>query len=261
MRILMIPLLLAALPVMAVNPDKLFVIVHTTDRVVVDYTCSSFLSESDPAAPVFKSVVQSQGSFTWHATGGKAPYRLIRDIDSNGGDCVTVMDADGNTATGCGSIKEVHVRRNVNCESGPDSSRFTFIAPHAFQAQPILRSVGHPVPGPVPGPTPVDPKNPGRLPPPPPPPHTPGPDPKKPDHVTPVRDPSPGVHPPDRPHKNPSRQPVRSIDPPSGTSSHGRTMPSRNSNSTGGGTHGHGSSHPSGRGSSGWIHRSSPAPH
>ena len=48
MRALMIPLLMAALPATAAKPEKLIVVVHTADRVVIDYTCSNFLATDDP---------------------------------------------------------------------------------------------------------------------------------------------------------------------------------------------------------------------
>jgi len=213
MRTVLIPLLLVALPALAIKPKRaLFVVVHTVDRVTVDYVCSKQFSETDPNALVFKTQLMSQGAFTWHVTGGTAPYRVINSTESYLGGCVTVVDADGDTASGCGSINQVRVRRNVDCENALDSSQTTFIIPHALPVQKIPLSFSNPVPDPAPGPTPgpgkVDPRGPGKVSPPPPP-RTPGPAPRKPDHVTPAPGPSPHVHPPDRPHVTPSPPPVR----------------------------------------------------
>lgn len=273
MRTLMIPLILATLPAMAVKPtNSLFVVVHTVDRVVVDYVCQEEFAETSPDAIVFKTQVMSQGAFTWHAVGGKAPYTLVRDLGGgDGGECVTVVDANGDTAMGCGSINEVRTRRYVSCSgilmdtTSYPRKGYPKYPKQKPQIMPI--SSGSPVPAPTPGPPTVDPKNPGWNPPPPTP--APGPDPKDPGHLSPVSDPDPGVHPPlppAPPIHTPSRPPVRRSAPAPGPSSHGTTTIQRVSSPTGGGSMSHGTSHTSGggssgSGSSGTLIRTSPAPH
>jgi hypothetical protein len=284
MRTLMIPLALVVMPAFAVRPtNSLFVVVHSIDRVVADYVCSGQFAGTSPDALAFRSVVLSQGSMTWHATGGTAPYRVISDVSNGGGECITVMDADGNTASGCGSINEVHVRRSVDCDSLMESSSSFTYGPQKKRQRPRMPlSVGSPVPGPgpTPGPTTVDPKAPGRVPPPPPPPSptpgpdpktpgrvppppspTPGPDPKKPDHVTPVSSPGPGGRPPVPPTLSPSHPPARRNMRGPSRIPHGTTVIHRVSRPTGGGHPFRGTPHTSGHGSNGGVTRTSPSPH
>ena len=264
MRTLLIPLALVALPAFAVKPtNSLFVIVHTVDRVVADYYCSGQFAEVSPDAVLIRSTVLSQGSFTWHATGGTAPYKVIRDVLADGGECITVMDADGNTASGCGSINEVHSRRFVDCSAVPDTSSIRYAPLKNLETPSVPISVGHPVPGPTPTPGPdptVDPKNPGQQPPPPPPP-TPGPRPKDPDHLKPVSDPTPPPAPPVGPNNTLNRPPVRRITPAPGPTSHGTTTIHRVNSPTGGGNSYHGTSNSSGSGSGSGGVQKSPVPH
>lgn len=262
----MIPLALVALPVFAVKPtNSLFVVMHSIDRVVADYVCTGQF-EVIPDALVFRSIVLSQGSMVWHATGGTAPYRVISDVNADGEECVTVMDADGNTASHCGSIKEVHTRRYVDCGAMIDTSSYIRFAPlRKLEVPQDSVSFGHPVPAPPPAPTPgpktKGPKTPGWVPPPP----TPGPDPKKPDHLQPVSNPDPGVHhlpPPAPPMNTPSGPPIHQRSSPApGPTSHGTTTTYHVNSSTGGGTMYHNTSHSYSTVTSGGVTRNLPVPH
>lgn len=100
---------------------ELFVVVHTSDALVVQYYCGDPESTSG-AQPVLPVRVQSSpGSFQWHAVGGLAPYTAIRTERAGEGTyCVTVIDAAGNVATGCGVIQTFVQRKNVSCRTWRD---------------------------------------------------------------------------------------------------------------------------------------------
>ena len=115
MRKLILPLLIVTVPAFATG--KLFVVVHTTDAIVRNYVCSNGLDGTDNGILV-GSAMASSGSFIWHAVGGVAPYRVISPVNSAMGGCITVMDAEGETATGCGTVKVKRINIPVNCENG-----------------------------------------------------------------------------------------------------------------------------------------------
>lgn len=113
MKVLIFPLLIASIPAMATG--TLFVVVHTTDAVVKNYVCSDGLNGTDDG-PVVRSSMDSQGSFIWHAVGGTAPYTQISGPSQGSmGGCVTVMDAEGQIATGCGTVGVVKINVPFNC--------------------------------------------------------------------------------------------------------------------------------------------------
>lgn len=115
MRTLLIPLLLAAVTASAAKPEKMIVVVRTTDKVIVDFTCVGPDGNMGSNA-LFKSTVADRGQFHWHVVGGTAPYTLVKDETNSGyGGCITVRDANGQEATGCGVIGVVHKLRRVNC--------------------------------------------------------------------------------------------------------------------------------------------------
>lgn len=98
----------------AVSANKMAVVVHTSDRVVVDYVCTDRLNRGQNNA--VRHVVQATGRFDWHVSNGKAPYHIVeQERDDAGNVCITVMDAVGNMATGCGIIAERRVVASVNC--------------------------------------------------------------------------------------------------------------------------------------------------
>jgi hypothetical protein len=101
---------------------ELFVVVYTTDAMVVEYYCG----EPEPTQGVQERLpvrVQiAHGGFQWHAVGGLAPYTAIRTERSGVGTyCVTVIDAAGNVATGCGVVQTFTQRKLVSCRTWQDS--------------------------------------------------------------------------------------------------------------------------------------------
>ncbi len=115
MRAIILPLLVAALPSVAAKPEKFFVVVHTTDKVLVKYICNNDANKED-AGTTLRSLWRSNGDFMWHVVGGTAPYTVVsRETDGKGG-CITVMDANGNTATGCGVIATQIEKVYMDCD-------------------------------------------------------------------------------------------------------------------------------------------------
>ncbi len=101
---------------------ELFVVVYTSDAKVVEYYCG----EPEPTQGVQERLpvrVQiAHGGFQWHAVGGLAPYTAIRTERSGVGTyCVTVIDAAGNVATGCGVVQTFTQRKMVSCRTWQDS--------------------------------------------------------------------------------------------------------------------------------------------
>lgn len=101
---------------------ELFVVVYTSDAMVVEYYCG----EPEPTQGVQEQLpvrVQiAHGGFQWHAIGGLAPYTAIRTERAGVGTyCVTVIDAAGNVATGCGVVQTFTQRKLVSCRTWSDS--------------------------------------------------------------------------------------------------------------------------------------------
>jgi hypothetical protein len=83
----------------------LFVVVHTTDAVVDRFVRTRGSNTVENGATE-RTVVRRAGSVDWHAVGGRAPYTVINHARSADGTvCVTVIDADGAVATGCGVMQ------------------------------------------------------------------------------------------------------------------------------------------------------------
>lgn len=100
---------------------ELFVVVYTSDATVVEFYCADPEGRSDVAAHLPVRVQSSQGTFQWHAVGGLAPYTAIRTERAGDGTyCVTVIDAAGNVATGCGVIQTFVQRKTVSCRAWKD---------------------------------------------------------------------------------------------------------------------------------------------
>lgn len=120
MRTLTIPLLMAALTATASEPGKMLVVVHTTDKVIVNYVCS-YKTDNHADDPVVGSFIRSSGGYNWHVVGGVAPYTMVRnEMQTMSGGCITVMDAEGTIATGCGVIGVRQERQVVNCGENED---------------------------------------------------------------------------------------------------------------------------------------------
>lgn len=112
MRSLLLVLLLSSAT--AASVKGMSVVVYTSDRVVVDYVCTERRALGSRDA--VRRVVQAPGRFNWHVVNGKAPYHVMDQYtDEAGNVCITVMDALGNLASGCGIIAERHVVANVTC--------------------------------------------------------------------------------------------------------------------------------------------------
>lgn len=115
MRTLVLPLLMAALSATAAKPEKMFVVIHTTDKVIVNYVCSDELYD-DIDLPVVGTYVRSTGGYDWHVVGGVAPYTIVKnDMRTMSSGCITVMDAEGTVATSCGIIGVRQERRPISC--------------------------------------------------------------------------------------------------------------------------------------------------
>lgn len=115
MRTLLIPLMMVAVTATAAKPGKMFVIVRTTDKVIVDFTCVGPDGNIGDNT-LLKSMVAENGQFNWHVVGGTAPFTVVKDDTGAGyGGCITVRDANGQEATGCGVVGVVHKLRRVNC--------------------------------------------------------------------------------------------------------------------------------------------------
>src|SRR5690606_7625031 len=115
MRALLIPLCLVAVPAWAGGPAKMTVVVQSSDQIVHEYVCD-VNPIADPNSPVFRKKVVQEGGLSWHVVGGVAPYRVVRDeLAEPIGGCITVVDAEGSTATGCGVVEAQVVRVAVDC--------------------------------------------------------------------------------------------------------------------------------------------------
>ncbi len=142
-------LLLVAAP-FAASANKLFVVLHTTDAVIVDYVCPQRLDlGSDNAV---RRIVVQQGYLTWHATGGVRPYQVLsEETDHVGNVCITVMDAAGQIATGCGIMSTWHYTKQVNCSSLPcDSAKVQYPSKETTCDRAMDRTAREPRPVPRP---------------------------------------------------------------------------------------------------------------
>lgn len=124
MRTLTIPLLMAALTATASKPEKMFVVIHTTDQVIVNYVCVDKTS-NEADNPVLGSYVRTAGGFNWHVVGGVAPYTIVKnEMKSMNSGCITVMDAEGTLATSCGIVGVRQERQEINCQRKDDKLDF-----------------------------------------------------------------------------------------------------------------------------------------
>lgn len=120
MRTLVLPLLMAALSATASKPEKMFVVIHTTDMVIVNYICYDN-ANSGADNPILGSSIRSTGGYNWHVVGGVAPYTIIKnEMRTMTGGCITVMDAEGTIATSCGTIGVREERQQINCQREQD---------------------------------------------------------------------------------------------------------------------------------------------
>lgn len=97
----------------------MFVVVYTSDGLVVNYRCSNLDPGVNNEAVATRRVVRSQGRVSWHVVGGVPPYTVLRNgIGAGGSVCVTVIDAAGSVATGCGVVQVLTQEVSVNCALG-----------------------------------------------------------------------------------------------------------------------------------------------
>lgn len=118
MRMLTLPLLLATLAATAADPDKMLVVVHSSSAVVAQYVCNGD-EFAGSTGIVVGSEVRSSGVFRWHVVGGKAPYTILKDNWDGVNRCITVQDAEGRIASGCGMIGTQVIKVQVRCNRGP----------------------------------------------------------------------------------------------------------------------------------------------
>ncbi len=112
----------------AQSGNDFHVVVHTTDRRLRYVFCVQTGSLAKPGVHdeglLIRTEVVHNGSFTWHATGGQPPYRVVSLLQAaEGTNCVTVKDADGHVAEACGVIKTTSETVTENCNTTtPDTS-------------------------------------------------------------------------------------------------------------------------------------------
>lgn len=94
----------------------MFVVVYTSDGLVVNYRCMNVDPGVNNEAVATRRVVRDQGRVSWHVVGGVPPYTVLRnEMGAGGSVCVTVIDAAGNVASGCGVVGVVTRDVMVNC--------------------------------------------------------------------------------------------------------------------------------------------------
>lgn len=124
---------------------RMFVIMHTSDRVVVDYVCMDRLVLGEGGA--IRRVVQKEGGYTWNVVGGVAPYQVIMDDQHlYGSVCITVIDAIGNMARGCGTIELRRHIEEVGCTCNEGALGLIHSSP-ASQAKDTTACKPHPIRG------------------------------------------------------------------------------------------------------------------
>lgn len=120
MRKLTPVLLMAALTATASKPEKMFVVIHTTDKVIVNYICVD-KNNNEADNPVLGSYIKSAGGYNWHVVGGVAPYTVVKnEMRSMNSGCITVMDAEGTIATSCGTVGVRQERQEIDCQRKDD---------------------------------------------------------------------------------------------------------------------------------------------
>jgi hypothetical protein len=109
--------------------SEFHVVVRTTDRQVRNYVCVPRRSLAKPGVHDENLIIRTEvivpGSFKWHIVGGTGPYAVVSvDKPVVGTVCVTVKDATGRMAQGCGVIQSFTEQVAVNCPStaDPDST-------------------------------------------------------------------------------------------------------------------------------------------
>jgi hypothetical protein len=108
--LLFLPLFLPSISALA---KEMIVVVHTRDILVTEYVCRE--RSASGSGDAVRSVVTRHGGFNWHVVGGVPPYTVINDEEGGGMMCVTVIDAIGNVASGCGTIQIFTERLTVSC--------------------------------------------------------------------------------------------------------------------------------------------------
>ncbi len=107
----------------------LFVVLYTSDAEVVDMYCETDQMNAVRSPVIYRSMVLTRGTVSWHAVGGVPPYTDLRAEQGPGGlVTVTVMDAACNTYTACGIIGVNRISKMVNCSDDE---------PQSFTAAPL----------------------------------------------------------------------------------------------------------------------------
>lgn len=120
-------------------PERMTVVVHTTDARRTVRRC---LRTQDPPIgfPAIAEEVEP-GRITWHVSGGRAPFVLVRDErDLVGNVCITVRDADGREATGCGVVAEQLQEVYVDCTMGLGGAKSMQPTPQGASEAPEVKS-------------------------------------------------------------------------------------------------------------------------
>ncbi len=106
MRTLLLLVMLTAVGKM--DASRMVVVITTTDRIVVDHMRRVDANTDNWIR--YRSQVQVEARITWHAVGGKAPYRLLdQHCEDLGIISITVMDARGEIATAKSVIREIRL--------------------------------------------------------------------------------------------------------------------------------------------------------
>jgi hypothetical protein len=114
---------LLALALIAGTPEgtaePLRVVVHSMDAKRTVFVCENIRRGRFDALQTGETF--EPGRVNWRALGGQPPYRLVDDVrDPAGNVCITVMDATGAIATGCGMLLTYTEVVQVNCPVIPD---------------------------------------------------------------------------------------------------------------------------------------------
>jgi hypothetical protein len=93
---------------------EMVVVVYTTDQVVVQYVCED--SKENGFQPWVRNEVKFPGRLRWHVVNGTPPYTVMKEKrDQAGNICITIKDAGGKIATGCGVMGMVTRVEVIEC--------------------------------------------------------------------------------------------------------------------------------------------------
>ena len=120
-------------------PEHMTVVVHTTDARRTVRRCLRI--QNAPVALPALAEEMEPGRVSWHVSGGRAPYALVRDErDLAGNVCITVRDADGREATGWGVVAEQLQEVYVDCSMGMGGAKSMHATPQGASEAPEVKS-------------------------------------------------------------------------------------------------------------------------